>query len=329
MLSLVDIAHTVTDQHIVSLRDKLTDTLRFGELPHHGCIYVTDECRALKGVVTDGDIRRILCSKANISGITIADVMTTEFIKIYEEALIVDAYRLMAENEINHLPIVDSNDIIIGFVSFHELAEHLSPEQIFIDLAESTNRTLNERRHISRYTFATNFIRPGGRVLDCACGAGYGSNILSKNGNEVTGIDFSSKAIEYANKYYSVSSSTYKVEDIADLTFPDNTFNAIVSLETLEHISNEVCKAYLSNISRWLKPSGILVSSSPMLRYKEGKPYITNPYHINELPKAELIKLFETYLPGFVLQLYYQDEDRFVPLLDEDTGFCILVARKT
>ena len=81
-------------------------------------------------------------------------------------------------------------------------------------------------------------------------------------------------------------------------------------------------------MASWVKPGGIVVISSPMLRYKDGKPYVTNPYHINEMPKSEFLELCLTAMPDFVFHFYYQSDRSFLPLLDENTGFCISVGRR-
>ena len=57
--------------------------------------------------------------------------------------------------------------------------------------------------HINRYQFAGGFVKKK-KVLDLACGSGYGSKMLSSAGaNNVVGLDISKTAIEYAeNKYW-------------------------------------------------------------------------------------------------------------------------------
>ena len=56
--------------------------------------------------------------------------------------------------------------------------------------------------HIHRYKFALNYVKSK-KILDIACGEGYGSNILSSEAEKVLGIDISSESINYAkNKYF-------------------------------------------------------------------------------------------------------------------------------
>ena len=102
-----------------------------------------------------------------------------------------------------------------------------------------------------------------------------------------------------------------------------------MSIETIEHVPKEVAALFLQQMASWVKPGGVVVMSSPMLRYKDGKPYVTNPYHINEMPRSEFFELCQAAMPDFVFHFYYQSEQSFLPLLDENTGFCISVGRRT
>lgn len=84
--------------------------------------------------------------------------------------------------------------------------------------------------HKERYYFAREHINKGDRVLDAACGCGYGSQILSKDA-WVTGIDISEKAIEYAQINYPIP--RYILGDVLDIKWK---FDVIVSFETIEHL---------------------------------------------------------------------------------------------
>jgi ubiquinone/menaquinone biosynthesis C-methylase UbiE len=329
ILRIKDIDHQSIDHRTIDIDRKLSESLGSKGLHEDGCLFVISKSGVLEGIVTDGDIRRALKKNADVSEIPINEVMTTQFISTDEDNLLVEAYQLMVAESINHLPIVNSRGVLKGFVSFHELAAHLSPEHLLIDLSDVADQPENEQRHISRYKFASNFIGSNDKVLDCACGSGYGSAIMSRNGSQVIGVDVNHEAIKFANRHYSGTSVEFMLGDIGKLEFSEASFDVIVSIETLEHLPNAICRNYLRSVDSWLKKGGVFIASSPMLRYRDGKPYITNPYHINEMPRTALLDMFETNLPDFVFNYFYQDETRFLPLLDEDTGFCILVARKT
>ena len=209
--------------------------------------------------------------------------------------------------------------------------EKQSPERLEITPEKVT--TLNQdniMKHISRYRFATNFLTPSGITLDCACGVGYGSDILAENSARVISVDYDETAIETARKTYSRENIDFRVANIANLNFPDKYFNTIVSLETLEHVPFELSVSFLENSAKWLCSGGSFIGSSPMLRYRDGVPYITNPYHINELPKRELIELISTTFPkeSFDTALFWQNESVFKPLGEETEGFCVFVATR-
>jgi len=289
-----------------------------------GALFIVDENNKLMGVVTDGDIRKnfSIYRQNNLK-----DIVTWNPKKIFLNENASVALRILRENEINILPIVDENNVLKGYVSLHMLLNSFSPERLYISKIDTICND-NEQRHLARYNFALNFIKKGSYCLDCACGSGYGSKILSIRCSEVLGIDLSEDAICFAKIDNSSKNIKYIQHDLAKLSFAKNTFDAIISIETLEHVANSTFLSFLENINKWLKNGGIFIGSSPMLRYKNGKPYITNPYHINEMPKADFMEAIRSKLSNFQIHFYYQDQDVFLPLGSEHTGFCVVVARK-
>ncbi|MCG7530102.1 methyltransferase domain-containing protein [Psychrobium sp. MM17-31] len=296
-------------------------------LTHTGCNIVIDKNHKLVGIITDGDIRRAIANHTNIKVVTVNDIMNKSPKFTYASAQVSDVFTQMTDSEINQLPIVDDTNNVIGLVSYHNIAKSLSPEQLFINL-DNQDLSDNELRHMARYKFARSFIKADDLVLDGACGSGYGSKILAGKSKNIIGIDLNARSINYAKKNYGDSVKEFNCSDIEQLNYDNNSIDVVVSFETLEHIPYDVCRNYLKKIGDWLKPGGILVASSPMLRFKDGEPYVTNPYHINELPKNELLNLFDSTLPNFNKHYYHQKETEFLPLQTEHTGFCIIVARK-
>ena len=89
-----------------------------------------------------------------------------------------------------------------------------------------------KRIHVERYEYAAGVLR-GKRVLDCACGMGYGTKILSET-CDVTGVDIDPGAVELARGTYPRCRF-----DIGNLyTVPMSGYEAFVSFETLEHLSS-------------------------------------------------------------------------------------------
>ena len=75
-----------------------------------------------------------------------------------------------------------------------------------------------EQLHITRYRWASKRLR-GNKILDCACGVGYGSKIIADEHPNlvITAVDISREAIEHAKKYYSSSRIRYFVQDMVKL----------------------------------------------------------------------------------------------------------------
>lgn len=141
-----------------------------------------------------------------------------------------------------------------------------------------------EIEHINRYKFALQFVE-GMRVLDAACGTGYGSAILAQRAAAVTGIDISEEAIEYANSKYGNDTIDFKVASIDQLPFDDHCFDVVVSFETLEHVDETTQHNFLKEITRVIKPEGILIISTP--NHDIYKKRGMNPYHVHELSLSE------------------------------------------
>lgn len=87
--------------------------------------------------------------------------------------------------------------------------------------------------HVKRYEFAASRIPKGSYVLDLACGCGYGSWIMEQAGLNVTGVDISREAIEYAQRHY--KGPTYWNQKAQDTR---GRWDVLVSFETIEHLAD-------------------------------------------------------------------------------------------
>ena len=91
--------------------------------------------------------------------------------------------------------------------------------------------------HLFRYRWASPLVH--GIVVDAACGIGYGSKIILDNHSveKYVGIDISDEAIEKANFQYKTDPRcSFQRGDIYELDIQDQSIDALVSFETLEHI---------------------------------------------------------------------------------------------
>lgn len=75
------------------------------------------------GVITDGDLRRMLIKEDNISKLTAADIMSLNPKKVREDAMAVSALEIMEENDITQLLVIDEKDNYAGIVHIHDLTK--------------------------------------------------------------------------------------------------------------------------------------------------------------------------------------------------------------
>ncbi|MCL4493125.1 MAG: class I SAM-dependent methyltransferase [Nitrospirae bacterium] len=146
--------------------------------------------------------------------------------------------------------------------------------------------------HVHRYAFACGLIS-GKEVLDIACGEGYGSSLLAKRAKGVIGVDISDEAISHAiRKYGNQKNLEFRVGSCTDMPCADESFDIVVSFETIEHIAGQ--KRMLDEVKRVLRKPGILIISSPNKKTNSDNTGLRNEFHIRELYLAEFANLLHS-----------------------------------
>jgi ubiquinone/menaquinone biosynthesis C-methylase UbiE len=158
--------------------------------------------------------------------------------------------------------------------------------------------------HIYRYAFASCLVK-GKRVLDIACGEGYGAAALQRAGAaHVIGVDISESVCLHAHEKYGLDARPGTGEQIP---LPDNSVDVIVSFETVEHVLDP--NRFLDECARILAPGGMLVISTPNKGiYLRGAPQ--NPHHCSEMTEAEFSSALQSRFRN--CQFYTQHPD-FAP----------------
>jgi SAM-dependent methyltransferase len=139
--------------------------------------------------------------------------------------------------------------------------------------------------HVARYFFAVPFVEDK-RVLDIACGTGYGIAVLRSKAACVTGVDIDHETANSAKDECGDNAAVLLGSGLI-LPLADEAFDVITSFETLEHIHDR--GQFLSELKRVLRMGGTLVLSTPNAAYTlpvNGKPL--NPFHVHEYGTDEL-----------------------------------------
>jgi SAM-dependent methyltransferase len=151
--------------------------------------------------------------------------------------------------------------------------------------------------HWHRYAFARRYVA-GKRVLDVACGEGYGSALLAGVASAVTGIDIDAGAIAHARaSYAALPGVRFEQGSATALPLPNASVDAVVSFETIEHLPRADQPQLLAEIARVLTDDGVLVMSAPNpAEYSTAQNY-RNPFHLHEPDRAELVALLGNAFP--------------------------------
>ena len=148
--------------------------------------------------------------------------------------------------------------------------------------------------HWHRYAVAVP-AAAGLRVLDAACGEGYGSALLARAAAHVTGLDIDADAIAHARDRYARPNLQFACGSVTGIPLTDASVDLVVSFETIEHLVEQ--REMLAEFRRVLAPAGALLLSSPNRPvYNEagGEP---NHFHVRELDRAELRALLDAVFP--------------------------------
>lgn len=135
--------------------------------------------------------------------------------------------------------------------------------------------------HIYRYRFACGLVR-GRRILDIACGEGYGAYALSKAGAaSVIGVDICEQTCCHARQKYGLD---VRCGNAQAIPLADNSVDVVVSFETIEHLPR--VDLFLMECARVLTTRGLLVISTPNQPvYSAASP---NEFHCSEMDQTEL-----------------------------------------
>lgn len=176
-------------------------------------------------------------------------------------------------------------------------------------------------RHFTRYHTIIGFLGKTGKGenwLDCACGSGYGTSILSNYTSKIIGYDISKKAVEYGNRVYANDNCNFttNIETIGN-------FNVVFSVETIEHMSRKDGVNFLKTLYSKMVPDGTLLITTPIVKETNTNP--KNKFHVLEYSNIDFIDLLKE--SGFIVIDSFFVETTFTDGETKDQGYykCILI----
>jgi SAM-dependent methyltransferase len=136
------------------------------------------------------------------------------------------------------------------------------------------------RRHLAVYEWIGARVI-GRRVIDMACGEGYGSEVLSRGATSVLGVDANPEAHEHARLRYQRQNLGYE-RNMVELAGEPGAYDDVVFLQTIEHVQDPV--AVLGHFKSLLAAGGRAYISTPNLLTlaAPGAKKSDNPWHIKE-----------------------------------------------
>jgi 2-polyprenyl-3-methyl-5-hydroxy-6-metoxy-1,4-benzoquinol methylase len=148
------------------------------------------------------------------------------------------------------------------------------------------------RRHLAVYQWIAPRLRDA-RVLDMACGEGYGTAALAAGGaRSVVGVDANPEAYEHARLRYQAPALSFE-RGLVDTWGEPGAFDAVTFLQTVEHVQDPA--AVLKHLRSLLVPAGRAFISTPNLLTlaPRGAEKSDNPWHIKEYRAHEFRELCE------------------------------------
>jgi 2-polyprenyl-3-methyl-5-hydroxy-6-metoxy-1,4-benzoquinol methylase len=153
----------------------------------------------------------------------------------------------------------------------------------------------NSTRHLlftlSRYKFAARMLPQDHsiRVLEFGCSEGIGTLVFGERGHVVTAVDADADAIAYAQRVLKKPNIVFLNSDFVGKKF--GIFDAVVSLDVIEHIDSKDEDAYIRTIKENLTAEGMCIIGTPNDSAAQYASKASQVGHINMFTAERLTEL--------------------------------------
>jgi 2-polyprenyl-3-methyl-5-hydroxy-6-metoxy-1,4-benzoquinol methylase len=154
------------------------------------------------------------------------------------------------------------------------------------------------RRHLAVYEWIGARVI-GKRVIDMACGEGYGSEVLSRGAESVVGVDANPDAHEHARLRYRRENLRFERDLIDSYAEP---CDAVVFLQTIEHVEDP--GAVLEHFKSMVGEDGVVYVTTPnvLTLAPPGAAKSDNPWHVREYRPQEFRALCQAHFSRVEIQ---------------------------
>jgi SAM-dependent methyltransferase len=154
-------------------------------------------------------------------------------------------------------------------------------------------------RHLAVYEWIATRVA-GARVIDMACGEGYGSDVLARTARSVIGLDANPDAHEHASLRYRAQNLRFE-RGLVETYGEEHAHDAVVFLQTIEHVHEPA--AVLEHFRAILAPGGVAYITTPnvLTLAPAGAIKSDNPWHLKEYRAAEFESLCKSVFPAVEL----------------------------
>jgi arabinose-5-phosphate isomerase len=123
LLRVSDCMHTGSDLPLVPMGALMSEALLALTSKAMGAVIVADEAGRLRGIYTDGDLKRTIQQRTDFLALSIDNLMSTDPISVRDNRLAVEALALMENrpSQISVLPVVDEGNKVVGILRLHDL----------------------------------------------------------------------------------------------------------------------------------------------------------------------------------------------------------------
>jgi SAM-dependent methyltransferase len=166
-------------------------------------------------------------------------------------------------------------------------------------LVPGVSAVRTELEHRRRYRFFAHLAK-GEVIADIACGFGYGTRQLAKQGQWAVGIDRHQETLVTASHHCSAPKLIYLCADAQKLPLVSGSIDRIFSFLTIEYLTD--ADSFLSEVRRILRPGGLFILATPnRLTHSPGQAKPRDPLHVQEWTLSELRELLERHFHWVLL----------------------------